>query len=202
MHCANGQTNAGPFDGPRFYEDFIHALRRFAGPKTPSFPEATWFRALKVADEKDRFRFVSRRNSARDSDYFAQQHIYCLPSSDDFNLRNGEPFKIPQIDRCPAPRFPDRRGTWQTKRKPNDNEPRPQTETASQNEIIRITLDETQAAILAPILDKHRAATRITGLLAAVTRSFRPVAGCISVELQVLETDQRTIAALRKITGR
>jgi hypothetical protein len=88
------------------------------------------------------------------------------------------------------------------KEKPNDNEPRPQTETASQNEIIRITLDETQAAILAPILDKHRAATRITGLLAAVTRSFRPVAGCISVELQVLETDQRTIAALRKITGR
>jgi hypothetical protein len=70
---------------------------------------------------------------------------------------------------------------------------------ASNPEIVRITLDTNQAAILGPILDHHRAKTKITGVLCALTRSFRPSAGCTTLEMQVLEADQRTIAALIKI---
>jgi hypothetical protein len=91
------------------------------------------------------------------------------------------------------------------KEKPNENEPRPQMETASRElphpkpEVLRLTLDADQTKIVDPLLDKHRDATRITGLLAALTRSYRAAAGFITIELQVLEADQRTIAALRKI---
>jgi hypothetical protein len=91
------------------------------------------------------------------------------------------------------------------KEKPIDNAPGPQTETASRElphpepEVLRLTLDAEQAAILGPALDKHRKATKITGLFCAITRSYRPSAGMVSVELQLIETDQRTIAALRKI---
>jgi hypothetical protein len=73
---------------------------------------------------------------------------------------------------------------------------------ASEPEIIRITLDQTQVAILGPVIDKHRDATRITGLLAVITRSYRASAGIVTVELQILEADRRTIAALHKIAGR
>jgi hypothetical protein len=74
--------------------------------------------------------------------------------------------------------------------------------TASEPEIVRLTLDETQSSILSQILDRHREATRITGLLAAVTRSYRAAAGMVTVELQLVEVDQRTIAALCKLAGR
>jgi hypothetical protein len=67
------------------------------------------------------------------------------------------------------------------------------------SEVIRICLDETQAAVISAILDRHQAKTKICGVLCALTRSYRPAEGCTTVELQVLEADQRTIAALRKI---
>jgi len=73
---------------------------------------------------------------------------------------------------------------------------------AESPEIIRITLDQTQAAILDPILDRHRAQTKITGVLAVLARSYRPSAGMVTLELQIVEADERTIAALHKITGR
>jgi hypothetical protein len=116
VQCANAPT---PFDGRRFFRDFVAELHRLAEKDEPApyYPQRLWFVALATADAKDRFRFVSRLNARGDTDYLERQHIYRLPTSDDFNLRNGEPLKIPQIDRCPAPRFPDRRGTWQTKRK-------------------------------------------------------------------------------------
>jgi hypothetical protein len=63
--------------------------------------------------------------------------------------------------------------------------------TASEPEIVRLTLDETQSSILSQILDRHHEATRITGLLAAVTRSYRAAAGMVTVELQILEADRR-----------
>jgi hypothetical protein len=116
VHCANAPT---PFDGRRFFRDFVAELHRLAEKDEPApyYPQRLWFVALATADAKDRFRFVSRLNARGDTDYLERQHIYRLPTSDDFNLRNGEPLKIPQIDLCPAPRFPDRRGTWQTERK-------------------------------------------------------------------------------------
>jgi hypothetical protein len=84
----------------------------------------------------------------------------------------------------------------------SSNTPQKPQKPASEPEIVRVTLDQNQAAILGPVIDKHRDATRITGLLAALTRSYRPAAGMVTLELQVLEADQRTIAAVRKIAGR
>jgi hypothetical protein len=69
-------------------------------------------------------------------------------------------------------------------------------------EIICVTLNADQAKTLSPILDRHRQANRIMGLLCTITRSYRPSSEMITVELQVLEADQRTIAALRKIACR
>jgi hypothetical protein len=60
-------------------------------------------------------------------------------------------------------------------------------------------LDETQTAIVEPLLDKDRDASKITGLLCVLAKSFRPAEGCVTLELQLLPTSQRTIAALRKI---
>jgi hypothetical protein len=61
-------------------------------------------------------------------------------------------------------------------------------------------LDETQSAIVNPLLDKHRDASKITGLLCVLAKSFRPIQGCVTLELQLLEVDQRSIAALQKIS--
>jgi hypothetical protein len=66
-------------------------------------------------------------------------------------------------------------------------------------EVIRICLDETQAAVISAILDRHQAKTKICGVLCAVTRSFRPAAGIVTVELQILEVDRRTVNAVRKL---
>jgi hypothetical protein len=60
-------------------------------------------------------------------------------------------------------------------------------------------LDEIQSTLLNPLLNKQRDAKKITGLLCVVSRSFRPCAGMVTIELQIVEVDQRTIAALRKI---
>jgi hypothetical protein len=73
---------------------------------------------------------------------------------------------------------------------------------AESPEIIRITLDQNQAAILAPMLDRHRAQTKITGLFCALTRSFRPAVGMVTLELQILDVGQGVIAALKKIARR
>lgn len=75
-----------------------------------------------------------------------------------------------------------------------------QQQPASEPQTVRITLDETQTAIVGPLLDKHRDASKITGLLAVLAKSFRPAEGCVTLELQLIEVDQRSIAALRKIT--
>jgi hypothetical protein len=77
--------------------------------------------------------------------------------------------------------------------------PRPQQQPASEPQIVRITLDETQTAIVGPLPDKHRNQSGITGLLAVLAKSFRPIEGCVTLELQLIEVDQRSIAALRKI---
>jgi hypothetical protein len=84
-------------------------------------------------------------------------------------------------------------------REPQTSETQPQ-QPASKPQFVRITLDETQTAILEPILNKHRDATTITGLLCVVSKSFRPFEGCVTIELQVLVANQRVIAALEKIT--
>jgi hypothetical protein len=91
------------------------------------------------------------------------------------------------------------------KEKPIDNEPRPQTETASRElphpkpEVLRLTLDADQTRIVGPLLDKHRDATKVTGLLAVLARSFRPAAGRVTLELQILEVDRRRANAVRKL---
>jgi hypothetical protein len=83
--------------------------------------------------------------------------------------------------------------------KPNAKEPQTQPQQpARKPQIVRITLDETQTAIVGPLLDNHRDATKITGLLCVLARSFRPVAGMITIELQLLVANQRVIAALEK----
>jgi hypothetical protein len=116
VHCANAPT---PFDGRRFFRDFVAELHRLAEKDEPApyYPQRLWFVALATADAKDRFRFVSRFNGRDDTNYFERQNVYRRPPYDDFNLRNGEPIKVPQVDTCPAPRLEDRRGTWQAKRK-------------------------------------------------------------------------------------
>ena len=73
---------------------------------------------------------------------------------------------------------------------------------AGNSEIVKLTLGPEQSEIIGAILDRHRDKTKITGVLCALTRSFRPSAGCTTLEMQVLEVNQRTIDALRKITGR
>jgi hypothetical protein len=65
--------------------------------------------------------------------------------------------------------------------------------------ILRLTLDETQASIVGPLLDRHRDATKITGLLCVLARSFRPAAGMVTIELQILPVDRRTVSALERL---
>jgi hypothetical protein len=77
---------------------------------------------------------------------------------------------------------------------------RQQQQTASEPQIVRITLDETQTAIVGPLLDKQSDATKITRLLCVLARSFRPAAGMVTLELQILPVTRRTLTALQKIS--
>jgi hypothetical protein len=81
----------------------------------------------------------------------------------------------------------------------SSNPPQAQQKPANKPEIICVTLNVDQAKTLGPILDRHRQTNRIMGLLCTITRSYRPSAGCVTVELQILEVDRRTANAVRKL---
>jgi len=60
-------------------------------------------------------------------------------------------------------------------------------------------LDQTQSAIVGPLLDKHRDASKITGLLCVLAKSFRPIEGCVTLELQILRVDRKTANQVLKL---
>src|SRR6516162_5744184 len=51
--------------------------------------------------------------------------------------------------------------------------------------IVSVTLTPEQALVLAPIIDAHRDITGVTGLLGAITRSYRERDGRVTLELQL-----------------
>jgi hypothetical protein len=230
VHCTHGPK---PFDGRRFFLDFVDALRRFRerGKPWPYFQEPAWQRALRFADERDRSRlatadakdrakFVSEANARHDgkdgADYFSSQHTTCLSTAaaaitrDGFNIAHihrsasGITRAVPQIDTYrAAPNNYDRYKRDFSHGKSRRERIAPQPASASSTpQIIKITLDQSQAAIINPMLDKHRDATKITGLLAALTRSYSPIEGCVTLELQLIEVDRRSLTTLQKIGRR
>jgi hypothetical protein len=76
----------------------------------------------------------------------------------------------------------------------------PVSPTLPERQVIRIPLDFTQLERLQPILDASRKANRFEGILCTLSRAYSPAAGVTVLELQLLEVDRRTTAALRKIT--
>jgi hypothetical protein len=64
--------------------------------------------------------------------------------------------------------------------------------------IVSVTLTPEQALVLAPIIDAHRDITGVTGLLGAITRSYRERDGRVTLELQLVPLSRRIAAALGK----
>jgi hypothetical protein len=76
VHCG-GKPHI-PFDGRSFVRDFVHELCRLADQHhcPPTYPEKSWWHALKIADERDRLRFATELNSRDDSSYFSRQSSF------------------------------------------------------------------------------------------------------------------------------
>jgi hypothetical protein len=64
--------------------------------------------------------------------------------------------------------------------------------------LLKITLTVDQAAALEPLLVAHRQRTGITGLFAAITRSYRSETQGVTVELQLIPLNRRLTAAITK----
>jgi hypothetical protein len=65
-------------------------------------------------------------------------------------------------------------------------------------EIVSVALTPEQSAVLGPLIDKHREATGVVGLVGAITRSYREKDERITLELQLVPLSRRITAALGK----
>jgi hypothetical protein len=70
---------AAPVDPRRFIATFIAELNR---RHRPIYPETLWWKALQIADLRDRLRFVAQINSIDDDSYFERQKDFLLRESD------------------------------------------------------------------------------------------------------------------------
>jgi hypothetical protein len=65
-------------------------------------------------------------------------------------------------------------------------------------ELVSIVLSAEQARRLNPVIDKHRTATKVTGLPGAITRSYDAPAGAIVLQLQLLPLNRRIAGLLNR----
>jgi hypothetical protein len=166
VHCDGNPHVCGPFDGRNFCRDLVSELRKLAerDEPLPYYPQRRWFVALAKADAKDRSRFISNLNARDDSTYLERQHAGPPTAtsagvidgfSDTFTHRTagGTTQIAPQVDTFrPAPTPYDRYHRNYNGEPQDANAPRPQD--------VRITLDETQTAILEALLSEHSTRTK------------------------------------------
>lgn len=62
--------------------------------------------------------------------------------------------------------------------------------------LICVVLSPDQAGLLNPLLDRDRAATKVTGLLCALTRSWSAASGATVVQLEILPINRRIASLL------
>jgi hypothetical protein len=67
---------------------------------------------------------------------------------------------------------------------------------STQPELLYVVLTPQQAERLNPVIDRHRKATVVTGLLCAITRSFDAPSGGIVMQLQLLPLNRRIAAVI------
>ena len=67
-----------------------------------------------------------------------------------------------------------------------------------QAKIVVVTLTSEQAEILGPVLNAYRETTAVTGLLGAITRSYRAQDGRVTLQLQLVPLDRRLAALLTR----
>jgi hypothetical protein len=65
-------------------------------------------------------------------------------------------------------------------------------------ELICVVLSPDQARLLNPLLDRHRTATKVTGLLCALTRSWSAASGATALQLQILPINRRIARLLEQ----
>jgi hypothetical protein len=69
---------------------------------------------------------------------------------------------------------------------------------STQPELIYVVLTPGQAALLNPLIDRHRKAFGVTGLLCAITRSCQAQAGATVLQLQVLPLNRKIASLLSR----